>query len=397
MKVFQVITRLNVGGAAVYAILLTSELQKRGHEVCLINGAADAAEGEMQDYLDAGMVDFPQVRIPELGREVKPIQDLVALAKLVRLFRRERPDVVHTHLSKAGFLGRLAALSSGTPVMIHSLHGTVFNGYFEGLKAKLFLALERFLGHRSDAILTDTSLVRDDVIQNDIAPPNRVLVVPLGLDLSQFADVSGFRGVLRKHLGLAPHVRIVGMIARLVPVKGVDVFLDAAKKVVDEVGDVHFVVAGGGSLHNELVERARTLGIADHVALLGFWRDLRELYADFQMLALSSLSEGCPVAVLEGMAAGLPIVASAVGGVPDVVRDGVNGLLFPSRDAAALAAGILELLRNPERARRLAEAGRRDVFGGFTIERSAEKTDHIYDSLQRRPRASRGNPMMAVD
>ncbi len=381
MKIFQVITRLNVGGAAVYAILLSSELQKRGHTVCLINGAAGKAEGEMTDYLNPDAIDFRQVRIPELRREVDPLNDLVAFYKLVRLFRSERPDVVHTHLSKSGFLGRLAALATGTPVIIHSLHGTVFNGYFEGVTAKVFLRLERFLGRRSSAILTDTSLVRQDVIANDIALAENVRVVALGLDLEQFRDVSAFKGVLRKHLRIGADVRIVGMIARLVPVKGVEYFLEAAANVLRRFDDVHFVVAGGGELKAELEKRARTLGIADRFTLLGFWRDLRELYADFRLLTLSSLSEGCPVAVLEGMAAGLPIVASAVGGVPDVVHDGVNGLLFPARDVDALTAALIELLENPRRAQALAAKGRAEVFESFTIAQSAAKTEAIYDEI----------------
>ena len=381
MKIFQIMTRLAVGGAANYGILLTSHLNRRGHEACLVNGTAGKDEGEMQDYLDPSLVDFRQIRIPELGREIGAVRDLIAFWRLFLLFRRERPDVVHTHLSKEGFLGRSAAIAAGVPLTVHSLHGTVFDGYFEGLKAKIFLALEQMLGSRCDCIFTDTELVRRQVIAYRIAPPERVRVVPIGLELDQFADLTPFRGVLRRHLGLKEGTRLVGLIARLVPIKGVEYFLEAAREVLQRRKDVHFVIVGGGELRSALTRRASELGISDRVTFVGFWRDLREIYADVEVMALSSLSEGCPVAVLESMAAGVPVVASAVGGVPDVVEDGVNGLLFPARDAHRLAEGVLQLLSDPERARRLTEAARRHVLVRYTIVASAAETEGLYRTL----------------
>lgn len=380
LRIFHVLTRLNIGGAAVYNILLSQQLQNMGHEVWLVSGSVGAHEGDMLDLMGQS-VNFKLVSIPELKRELHPIWDTIAFCKLLWLFLKNRPDIVHTHMSKAGFLGRAAAIAAFVPIRIHSFHGTIFNEYFSPAKTKLFIGLEKLLARFTQLLLADTGLVRNQAVENRLAPPERVQVQHLGLELDQFADLRPFKGRLRERMGASAETRIIGMVARLVPIKGVDCFLEAAAQVLKKHPDTRFAIAGDGELRVQMTELASRLGLSDRLTFLGFFPDLRELYADVDILALTSLSEGCPVSILEGMASGVPVVASAVGGVPDVVIPGETGMLFDSRDSLACAERICDLLKSADLRERLAATARTRIFRDFTIKRSAEETEKRYLGL----------------
>lgn len=383
MKIFQIITRLNVGGAALYNILLASHLKKRGHDVWLINGPAGKEEGEMFDYLDKVEVNFEQVFIPEFEREIRPWRDLITLIRLVRLLRKERPTIVHTHTSKAGLLGRFAAILVGVPCRIHSVHGTIFKEFFSPWKSRIFIGLEWLLGIKTQFFLADTDLIRQRMIALHIARPEQIKVLHLGLNLEPFRNLEPFQGFLRKLLKLSATTKIVGTVARLVPIKGIEFLLEAAARLLPKYPDLHFVITGDGELKKQLVDRAAQLGIAKHVTFLGFWKDLRQIYADLDFLVVPSLSEGCPIAVIEGMAAAKPIIGSAVGGIPDVISDGINGLLVPPKDPKSLAEAIIRCLSEKELSRRMGERARQDAFDRFTIAQSVDATEQCYEELFR--------------
>lgn len=381
MKIFQVISRLGVGGAALYTILLTSKLQKKGHESSLISGQVSPSEGNMLDLMSVDS-SLNHIYIPELGREISPWKDLIALIKLTLLFLRERPDVVHTHGSKAGFVGRLSAFFAGVPVRIHSFHGTIFQGYFHWFKSRLFTFFEKLLALLTDCIFTDADSIGKELIKLSIAPREKIKTMPIGLDLSQFDHLAPFRGRLREKLNLAGDVALVGIVSRLVPIKGVDVFLKAAQKVQKEKPKVHFVIAGDGELRGDLERLCDSLGLRNHVSFLGFWQDLRELYADFDIVVLSSFNEGCPISILEAMASEKPIVASAVGGVSDVVSAGRTGLMVSANDPEVLANGVLQVLNHPSLAKDLARNAKKEVFEKFHIDVSVRHTEDLYLQLR---------------
>ncbi len=343
MRVMRIIARLNVGGPAIHVSLLTLGLQDAAFSSTLVTGVVGPSEGDMT-YLVHELGIEPVV-IPWLQREIAPLADLRALIALVRLMRQQRPHIVHTHTAKAGFLGRLAAYLTGVPVIVHTFHGHVFRGYFGAAKTRLFIWLERRAARASDMILTISDRLREDLIAYRIAPPERIRVVPLGLKLLPLSDLEALRGGLRREMGFSTDAPLVGIIGRLVPVKNHELFLAAARRVAEAMPDARFLIVGDGERRAELEHMTRQFGLADVVRFTGWRRDLPAIYADLDVLVISSHNEGTPVSIIEAMAAGVPVVATAVGGVPDLLRDGQLGALVPPGDEAALAAAILDALR----------------------------------------------------
>jgi glycosyltransferase involved in cell wall biosynthesis len=379
IRVLRVITRLNVGGPALHTTLLTEWLDPERYDSLLAAGVARPDEG---DYLalHGGMVDR-LVRVPTLSREVHPTADGAALLELVRFMRRTRPHIVHTHTAKAGALGRLAARLTRVPVVLHTYHGHVFEGYFGPWRTRLFLSVERALARRTDCLLAVSGAVRQDLLALGIGRPEHFRVVPLGLDLDRFLASDAWRGELRAELGLPLEAPLVGIVARLVPIKMHEVFLRAAARVSREVPGSQFIVVGSGQRRAELEALAVEHGLSGRVHFLGWRCDLERVYADLDVTVLTSRNEGSPVALIEAMAAGRPVVATRVGGVGDVVEDGVTGHLVPSGDAEAVAAAIVDLLSDPKRRQTMGEAGREQVVPRFAMKRLLADLDGLYRDL----------------
>jgi glycosyltransferase involved in cell wall biosynthesis len=378
-RVVRIIARLNVGGPAIHAVLASSGMGA-DYPTLLVTGHCGPAEGDMA-YLAAEHGVEPVV-IPELGRAVSPFDDLRAFVKLVALLRRERPDIVHTHTAKAGTLGRLAAILCGVPVRVHTFHGHVFAGYFPPWQTQLFLAVERLLGRFTHRIVTLSDGLRRELVERyHIAPWDTVAVIPLGLDLQPMAACAARRGELRRELGVGKSARLVGIVGRLVPIKNHDLFLDAFAALPRRgARAVHGVVVGGGELEARLRQRVRALGLADRVHFLGWRRDLAPVYADLDVAVLTSRNEGTPVALIEAMAAGVPVVATAVGGAPDLLDHGEQGELVPPPFRAAdLAAAIGRALTPAARARsaRLAPG----ILEAYSAARLCRDLESLYNAL----------------
>lgn len=376
IRVLRIIARLNVGGPALHTVLLTERLAPERYDSRLVTGVPDATEG---DYLALrGLALERLVRLPTLGRELSGSRDLRTLGHLVRIMRELRPHIVHTHTAKAGTLGRLAAVLAGVPVRVHTFHGHVFDGYFSPAKTRAFLAIERALARRTQRILTVSESVREELLALGIGRPEQITVVPLGLELEPFARAHEHRGELRRELGIDQDTPLVGIVARLVPIKAHEVFLAAAARIVERVPECRFVVVGDGERRDELVALAERSGLGARCHFLGWRADLARINADLDVAMITSRNEGSPVALIEAMAAGLPVVATAVGGVPDLVTDGTHGHLAPVDDAARLAAATVALLG--DRARRLAfgAAGRELVLARHGAGRLVAEIDAIY-------------------
>lgn len=381
IRVLRVIARLNIGGPAIHATLLTERLDPRRYDSLLVAGTEDPREG---NYLALEDKSLDRLRVlPALGREVRGWQDLTALYQLIRLMREVRPTIVHTHTAKAGTLGRLAARLAGVPVVVHTYHGHVFYGYFSPRTTRLYLAIERWLARRTDRLLTVSETVRRELLALGIGTPERLTVMPLGLDLDRFLDCGGTRGQLRAELGVGADTPLVGIVARLVPIKAHEVFLEAAATLARQVPDSRFLVIGDGERRSELEGLARGLGLGDRVRFLGWRRDLERIYADLDLVVLTSRNEGSPVSLIEAMAAGRSVVATRVGGVPDLVEDGVTGCLVPAGDSHALAGAIGALLRDPDRRRSLGAAARKHVYPAFSADRLLADMDRLYRELIR--------------
>lgn len=378
MKVAQVITRLNIGGPAIHAILLTHALAEPDFSSRLLSGFTAPTEGDMHEL--AKVKGVSPIMVKGLGREPAPARDLVVLFRLYRLLSGLGPDLVNTHMAKAGTVGRLAARLAGVPRVVHTYHGHVFHSYFGPAKTQLFLSIERFLSRLTDLIITVGDKQRMEILGYGVGTPDKVVSVPPGLELKQFLSAERHRGELRSELGIGPDVPLIGIVGRLVPVKGHADFLEAARLVSSRVPGVRFLVVGDGELREELERRALALGIGREVLFLGWRYDLARIYADLDLVVLSSHNEGSPFALIEAMAAGRAVIATNVGGVSDVVSDGVNGVLVPPRDPGALADVIGSLLRSGELITYGME-GRRSVASKYSLERLVTDMKSAYKGL----------------
>ncbi|HUN22738.1 MAG TPA: glycosyltransferase family 4 protein [Anaerolineales bacterium] len=345
VRIARVIARLNVGGPAIHVVHLTEKLAEAGFESVLYAGSLGADEADM-GYL-ATAAGIQVVSIPPLQREIRPWADLQALWQLFRHFRRTRPQIVHTHTFKAGALGRVAARLAGVPLVFHTFHGHVFHGYYSPYLSRVIVWVEWFLALLTTRIVTISQALKQDLVGYHIAPADKIVVVPLGFDLQPFAQNSSLRGQLHQELKLSADVPLVGIVGRLVSVKNQALFLEMARKLLDSGYNGNFVVVGGGELLANLQEQTTQLGMTERVHFLGWRQDLPRIYADLDVAVNTSVNEGTPVALIEAMAAGVGVVATAVGGVPDVITHGETGWLAESGNAEQLVSGVCAALAKP--------------------------------------------------
>lgn len=385
IRVLRIIARINVGGPALHTAAL-SWLDPERFQTLVVHGSLARGEDDMSDLLDGVPAEVSVV--PELGRTLRPWHDTVALTKLLRLMMRYRPHIIHTHTAKAGALGRVAAtmfrrLAWGhTCRVLHTFHGHVFHGYFSPMKSWAALMTERRLAGVSDRIITLSEQLKTELVSRfRIAPAEKVVVVPLGLDLEPFSRAPR-DGQFRTSLGIGTDTFVIACVGRLVPIKNHRLLLQTAR-LLRASGHDNFVVliVGGGELQEYLEQEAIALDVAQHVRFLGWRRDLPALYGGTDMAVLTSRNEGTPVSLIEAMAAGLPVVSTNVGGVPDVVQDQKTGYLVSPGDARGLAQAIGSLDGNPDRRRALGEAGRKRALELFTRERLLSRIASLYESL----------------
>jgi glycosyltransferase involved in cell wall biosynthesis len=381
IRVMRLIARLNVGGPAIHTTLLTEQLDPQRFQSQLVTGKEGENEGHMWDLM--GHRDWQPTVIPSLGREISPKNDWRTLQEVVRLMKRERPTIVHTHTAKAGFVGRIAARLSGVPIIVHTYHGNVFKGYFSPKKTQMFIKIERLLATFTNRIIVLGEQQKQEILQLGIGVEKQYRIIPLGLDLSPFLQAEQLRGELRKELGIAPEVPLVGIVARLVPIKAIDLLLQAVPKVLQVVPNARFLIVGDGELRGELEALAKQLNIQNSVIFTGFRSDLPRVNADLDCKVLCSLNEGLPVAVIEALAAARPVVATDVGSVKDLVVPGESGVLVPAQDVEALAQGIIEVLSNPQQAAQWGLAGRARVYPQLDISRLVRDVEHLYLDLLR--------------
>ena len=374
MKVLRVITRLNIGGPARQALMLHRVLAERGYDCELVSGAPQSEEGAFPPPAERYTL------VESLRRETDFLADARAVQTLTRLMRASRPDLVHTHTTTAGGLGRIAARRARVPVTVHTFHGHVLSGYLSGPQTRVLTAAERALAKRTDALVSVSTRVRDELLALGIGTPGQWRVVPLGLELGDLLRGPADGPASRAALGLPPQDKLVGIVGRLAAIKDHATFLAMAAKLAAERTDVSFVVAGDGSLRASLEASARSL-LGNRIRFLGWATDLSVLYGALDVVVLTSRNEGTPVALIEAGAAGRPVVATDVGGVAEVVCDGVSGYLVPAGDAAALAARVGAILDEPDAARAMGLAGREWVRGRFSSERLVDDLTALYQEL----------------
>lgn len=404
IRIVRIIDRLNIGGPAKHVVWLTAGVDQHQFDTVLITGNVAPGEGEMDYFAHEAGVE--PVVIPEMSRELS-LRDLLVVAKLFRQFRRFRPQIIHTHKAKAGFVGRIAALLYKwlTPSalwlrprdcrVVHTFHGHIFHSYYGPVKTLLFLTIERLLARfGADRIITISDQQRREIAgMYRVGRPEQFRVIPLGIDFDECPEQFG---KLRAELGIAAEELLIGIVGRLCEVKNHALLLEAAARLVlgenEYAPHVHFVIIGDGHLREELEQQAHRLGIADRVTFTGFRQDVMGLYGDLDVVALTSLNEGTPLTLIEAMNSGCPVVATEVGGVVDLLGARAestaedfsvweHGVTAPSRDAAGFANALRFMIDRPELRSQMGERGRAFVRTHLSRERLVQDVEALYREL----------------
>jgi glycosyltransferase involved in cell wall biosynthesis len=387
IPVVRVITRLNIGGPSIQATRLTTALEQHGFTTTLIHGRLGEGEGDMSYLIEPG---DRTIYVDALRRPLSPFADVRAWWRLYRAMKHARPAIVHTHMAKAGMLGRLAAAaynatrgSSPRARVIHTYHGHVLEGYFSPLMTRVFVGLERLLAGFSDAIIAISPAIERELRdQFRIGRAQQYRVVPLGFDLSSFAAVDDDRRArARSALSLPPDADVISTVGRLTAIKQHRLFLDAVAAAARSRPNLIALVAGDGELRGDLERHAAAIGVADRVRFLGWRRDLAAIYAATDVFLLTSRNEGTPVALIEAMAAGVPGVSTDVGGVKDVINSDAVGARVPDGDAAGLAAAIVRYLSNRDERRAAGERARAAVLDRYSLDRLINDINLLYRDL----------------
>lgn len=379
IRLLLVVTRMDVGGVPGHVLTVLDGLCGRGYHVTLACAECHSDHRAALQRMGVRLVQLPMKRL------LSPLADVRALAALVRLIRRERFQVVHTHMSKGALLGGIAARIADAPVVVNTAHNLGAIAMPRAWVRALFRVYDRWLlGTTTDAVITVTERVRDAVVAQRILPAARVHAIANGIVAAPRASEAQrqqARRALRREIGAADDAPVIGCVARLVWFKGLDTLVDALPAVLRVCPDVQVAVAGDGPLRAELAARAAALGVADRLHLLGERNDVPQLLRGFDLFVLPSVSEGMPLTILEAMGAGLPVVATAVGGVPELMVAGETGLLVPPGDAVALAPALQRLLCDAPLRRRMGDNGRRRLLSDFSADAMVAATDALLRRL----------------
>jgi glycosyltransferase involved in cell wall biosynthesis len=391
VKVLRVIARLNMGGPALHVAYLTSGLTERGYDTTLVAGTLARGESSMQFVARDLGIDVTQ--LPQLHREVSPVYDTLAVRRLVSIIRRDRPQILHTHTAKAGAIGRVAAVLAGDarpPVIVHTFHGHVLRGYFSPPVAAGFRRVERLLATTATKLVVVSPEVRDDLVSLGVAPPEQFAVIRLGIDLE--SRVSRHVNDLRRLFGAGDRF-VVGWVGRMTAVKRTQDVLAAFKGLRERGVDAVLCMVGDGPDRRQVEQQAHDLGIARHCLFVGYQRDIAPYYDFFDAFLLPSANEGTPVVAIESLAAERPVIATAVGGVPDVVDEGVDGFLVGLGDVDAMVDRLEQLAGDPGLRARMGAAGRERVVPRYAVSRLVDDVDALYRELL----AEKGLPVPSAE
>ncbi|HNW35163.1 MAG TPA: glycosyltransferase [Candidatus Ozemobacteraceae bacterium] len=382
IRILRLLSRMNVGGPSIHVINLTRSLADHGFETRLVVGEPPLIEGSMIPLARQEGIE-PRI-IAGLTREIDPVRDAAAFAAIVSEIREFRPHIVETHTAKAGLLGRVAAVACGVPVTAHTFHGNVFEGYFSSAGTCGIMFAERILSRLSDLIIALSPGQRKAILDRLRLPKSeKVRVVPLGLDLSSFLHLPRRTGEWRRAAGIPENACLMGLVARLVPVKNHLGLMAAFRRLASEHERLHLAIVGGGELEAELRRWVLASGLAGRIHLTGIVQPIGQVYADLDVLVLTSRNEGTPLVLIEALAAGCPVAATAVGGVPELLS-GVNGARLLGIDQETLVSDLRSVLSGLESLQHAAACNRGLMQRRFPIDTLAETMAGLYRGILRR-------------
>lgn len=387
LKVLHVHTRMVRGGADENTLFTVNGLDPRRFQVALAvgGGSEPSMLGKIEPHVEV-------LEIPELVRDVSPRNDIAAFNKLRRHLRDKRYDIVHTHTAKGGILGRFAARAAGVPIIVHTLHGSTFHGALDPVQYRLYWLLEKLTARFTQRIISVGEDLKDRYVAAGISSVEHYDVIRSGMDLRQFRAAAAMsaaqKAEVRRSLGVPADAPLVGKVARLEERKGYRYFIDMAEKVLKQVPTAHFVGVGAGEQLDSLNAEVARRGLGGQIHFPGFRPDIAEVLACLDVTVLTSLWEGLPRALVQAAACSVPVVTFEVEGAREVVKDGVNGYVVPSKNVEQLADRVISLLAHPERARAMGTAGSGLVHQGWTIESMVRDISAVYEALASENRGS---------
>ncbi|MCU0435292.1 MAG: glycosyltransferase [Bacteroidia bacterium] len=389
-RVFRLINRFNLGGPT-YNVAYLSRYLAPEFETLLAGGEKDESEGS-SEYM-VRQLGLEPIIIPRMRRPINFRDDRAAYQHIKKLIKEFKPDIVHTHASKAGTLGRLAAASCKVPVVVHTFHGHVFHSYFGRTQTEVYKRIERYLARRSTAIVAISDKQKEELaLEHRICPPEKITVVPLGFDLSRFDDAGGLmRAAFRNEWKLRSDEVAIVILGRLVPVKNHELFLNALKQVMNlRKQPVRAFIVGDGELRSTLEQLTRQMGFSiatsphdapADVTFTSWIRDAERVLAGADVVCLSSWNEGTPVSLIEAQAAGKPVVSTRVGGVENVVDENRTGFLSPTGDSETFAAHLLRLVNDTGLRHEMGSHGKPHVMERYHYTRLVNDMAALYRRL----------------
>ena len=394
IRVLHILNRFNLGGPTYYAVYLTRFLPEE-FEAVLIGGVKDEQEGTSEYVTEQYGV--KPVLIKSMHRSIGH-QDFQAYKEIRSIIKHYKPDIVHTHAAKAGFLGRVAAKRCGVKVIVHTFHGHVFDKYFNAHKSNFYQILERFLAKISTAIIALSDKQRYDLVEKyRICSNDKIQVIPLGLDLAKYVENKEQKRIaFRKAYGFADDEVVIGIVGRLAPIKNHTLFIKAMQKVKSATTQkIKLLIVGDGEEHEHIENLCRQLNftIANYnsqqggecpqveVIFTSWIKEVDEVYAGIDIVALTSLNEGTPGSLIEAQAANKPIVATRVGGVADIVKEGSTALLVESENVEEFAQKTLSLVEDKGLRHELSQNGSQYALDSYGYQQLVKNMAQLYHRL----------------
>jgi glycosyltransferase involved in cell wall biosynthesis len=382
VKVLHVITRLILGGAQENTLATVRILsEKDDYEVTLATGPPIGPEGSLM--AEAEKTKAKIILIPEMRREINPVPDAISLVKLYFLMLRERYDIVHTHSSKAGILGRIAAKLAGVKVIVHTIHGLPFHPYQSRFLNLTYTALEKLAALTTDRIITVCDAMSEKAVRARVAGTNKFETIYSGMNLEPFLHTENAPPAKRRELGIEENEMVVGKIGRLFPLKGHKYLIESAPAVVKAFPNVKFLLIGNGILREELKSKVRRLGLESRFIFSGLAKreEIPELISVMDVLVHTSVREGLARVLPQALACGKPAISFDIDGAREVVIPEKTGFLVPPEDTPALSKAIIDALSDTARLKKMGQAGRSLVAPVFSAETMVDKIDALYRQL----------------
>jgi len=378
-KIIRIQSRICIGGPTIHTEILSRYLPASKYESLVIGGALD--EKESCRYAELKEKGIRIHIINEMKRDLSPLNDIRTIYALYKIIRKEKPNIVETHTAKAGFTGRIAAFLARVPVIVHTFHGHVFENYFSIFKTKIIILIERFLARLSTKIIVLSRKQLEDIVHKyKIAPADKTEIIPLGFEIERFVNLKR-NGSLKHELGISKSRYLIATIGRIVPIKNYEMIFRVIRILQAEHINVHLCVIGDGKLRETYEKKMNGNLNKKYVHFLGWRGDLENIYSSVDLVVITSLNEGTPFSIIEAMASGVPVVATNVGGIPDLIKDGESGFLCEVGNDYEMAKKIKALLLEEDLKSRITHNARQFVFQRYSYKRLINDMEKFYTSL----------------